>query len=112
MNSADAPADAGNTADADAPPIAHGEAAADPRDQLAKLRRELPARVELAEGNYQKAVDASHALMTDFEEAHRLRVQFKEECLPPEQRIEWMKKLTRPGPRRKPASRRSNRRKR
>lgn len=71
----------------------HGEAAADPRDQLAALRRELPARVELVEGSYLKAVDAAHILMTDFEEAHRLRVQLGEEPLPAEQRIEWMEKL-------------------
>ncbi|MGW2280733.1 hypothetical protein [Streptomyces sp. NPDC001770] len=92
-NSANAPADAGNTADAGARTTAHGEAAADPRDQLAKLRRELTARVELVEGSYQKAVDAAHALMTDFEEAHRLRVQLEEEPLPAERRIEWMEKL-------------------
>ncbi|WP_371604678.1 hypothetical protein OG345_40000 [Streptomyces sp. NBC_01220] len=88
------PAEAGNAADAGAPTSAHGEAAADPRDRLAALRRELPARVELVEGGYQKAVDASHTLMTDFEEAHRLRVQLEEEPLPAEQRIEWMEKLT------------------
>ncbi|MFF2465140.1 hypothetical protein [Streptomyces mirabilis] len=89
-----APAGAGNTADAGAPTTANGEAAADPRDQLAKLRRELPARVELVEGSYQKAVDAAHTLMTDFEEAHRLRIQLGEEPLPAEQRIEWMEKLS------------------
>ncbi|MFB8352573.1 hypothetical protein [Streptomyces niveus] len=91
---ANAPAGAGNTADAGAPTTANGEAAADPRDQLAKLRRELPARVELVEGSYQKAVDAAHTLMTDFEEAHRLRIQLGEEPLPAEQRIEWMEKLS------------------
>ncbi|MEU2049006.1 hypothetical protein ABZ757_26535 [Streptomyces albidoflavus] len=88
-----APAVAGNTAGASAVPTTHGEAAADPRDQLAALRRELPARVELVEGSYLKAVDAAHILMTDFEEAHRLRVQLGEEPLPAEQRIEWMEKL-------------------
>ncbi|WP_063737424.1 hypothetical protein [Streptomyces sp. RTd22] len=93
-NPANAPAGAGNTADAGAVTTTHGEAAADPCDQLATLRRELPARVELVEGSYLKAVDAAHTLMTDFEEAHRLRVQLGEEPLPAEQRIEWMEKLT------------------
>ncbi|MFI8793901.1 hypothetical protein [Streptomyces sp. NPDC055105] len=83
-----------NTADAGAPTTAHGEAAVDPRDRLAALRRELPARVELVEGSYQKAVDAAYTLMTDFEEAHRLRVQLGEDPLPAEQRIEWMEKLS------------------
>lgn len=32
--------------------------------------------------------------MTDFEEAHRLRVQLGEDALPAEQRIERMEKLT------------------
>ncbi|MGW5928790.1 hypothetical protein ACWF2L_21450 [Streptomyces anulatus] len=92
--SATTAASAGNTANTSAPTTAHGEAAADPRDRLAALRRELPARVELVEGSYQKAVDAAHTLMTDFEEAHRLRVQLEEEPLPAEQRIEWMEKLS------------------
>ncbi|MEU3976757.1 DEAD/DEAH box helicase [Streptomyces bacillaris] len=82
-----------NTAEAGAVAITQGEAAADPRDQLTALRRELPARVELVEGSYLKAVDAAHVLMTDFEDAHRLRVQLEEEPLPAEQRIEWMEKL-------------------
>ncbi|WP_406505301.1 hypothetical protein [Streptomyces sp. NBC_00212] len=73
---------------------AHGVPLADPRDLLATLRRELPARVELVEGGYQQAVDSAHTLMTDFEEAHRLRVQLGEDALPAEQRIEWMEKLT------------------
>ncbi|MFF9512168.1 hypothetical protein ACF1BU_37230 [Streptomyces sp. NPDC014724] len=94
VTSINASAAAGNTADAGAPTTAHGEAAADPRDRLAALRRELPARVELVEGSYQKAVDAAYTLMTDFEEAHRLRVQLGEDPLPAEQRIEWMEKLT------------------
>ncbi|MER5718702.1 hypothetical protein [Streptomyces sp. NPDC002132] len=72
----------------------HGAPAADPHAQLATLRRELPARVELAESGYQQAVDSAHTLMTDFEEAHRLRVQLGEDALPAEQRIEWMEKLT------------------
>ncbi|XQE77513.1 hypothetical protein ACN24L_00055 [Streptomyces microflavus] len=92
-NPANAPVGTGNTTDAGAATIAHGEAAADPRDQLAALRRELPARVELVEGSYLKAVDAAHVLMTDFEDAHRLRVQLGEDPLPAEQRIEWMEKL-------------------
>ncbi|MFB7189388.1 hypothetical protein ACFCZT_29625 [Streptomyces sp. NPDC056230] len=90
---ANAPASTGNTADAGALTTTHGEAAADPRDQLAALRRELSARVELVEGSYLKAVDAAHVLMTDFEDAHRLRVQLGEDPLPAEQRIEWMEKL-------------------
>lgn len=84
---ADSPTSAGNTADAGAVTTMLGEAAAAPRDQ------ELSARVELVEGSYLKAVDAAHTLMTDFEEAHRLRVQLGEEPLPAEQRIEWMEKL-------------------
>ncbi|WP_181785329.1 hypothetical protein [Streptomyces phytophilus] len=72
----------------------HGAPLADPHDQLATLRRELPARVELVESGYQQAVDSAHTLMTDFEEAHRLRVQLEEDALPAEQRIEWMEKLT------------------
>ncbi|MEU3204077.1 hypothetical protein ABZ702_09315 [Streptomyces cyaneofuscatus] len=92
-NPASASAGTGRTAEAGAVAITQGEAAADPRDQLAALRRELPARVELVEGSYLKAVDAAHVLMTDFEDAHRLRVQLEEEPLPAEQRIEWMEKL-------------------
>ncbi|MFI1189410.1 hypothetical protein [Streptomyces californicus] len=38
-------------------------------------------------------MDAAHVLMTDFEDARRLRVQLEEEPLPAEQRIEWMEKL-------------------
>ncbi|MET8276376.1 hypothetical protein [Streptomyces sp. NPDC005096] len=72
----------------------HGSPLADPRDQLATLRRELPARVELVEGSYQQAVDSAHTLMIDFEDARRLRVQLGEDALPAEQRIEWMEKLT------------------
>ncbi|WP_438453076.1 hypothetical protein [Streptomyces asiaticus] len=72
----------------------HGEAPPDPRERLNTLRRELPARVELAGDNYQRAVDSAHTLMTDFEEARRLRAQLGEEALPAEQRIEWMEKLT------------------
>ncbi|MFC9490430.1 hypothetical protein ACFTZM_30685 [Streptomyces hydrogenans] len=70
------------------------EVPVDPRDQLAALRQQLPARVELVEGSYQRAVDSAHTLMTDFEEARRLRAQLGEESLPPEQRIEWMEKLS------------------
>ncbi|MEW2217492.1 hypothetical protein AB0895_34410 [Streptomyces globisporus] len=92
-NPANAPVGTVNTTDAGAATVAHGEAAADPRDQLVALRRELPARVELVEGSYLKAVDAAHVLMTDFEDAHRLRVQLGEDPLPAEQRIEWMEKL-------------------
>ncbi|MFJ8669725.1 hypothetical protein [Streptomyces sp. NPDC093600] len=70
------------------------EVPVDPRDQLAALRQQLPARVELVEGSYQRAVDSAHTLMTDFEEARRLRAQLGEDSLPPEQRIEWMEKLS------------------
>ncbi|MFD9561241.1 hypothetical protein [Streptomyces sp. NPDC059994] len=73
---------------------AHGAPPVDPHDQLAALRRELPARVELVESGYQQAVDSALNLMTDFEEAHRLRVQLEEDALAAEQRIEWMEKLT------------------
>lgn len=58
------------------------------------MRRELPARVELVAGSHQRAVDPAHTLMTDFEEARRLRAQLGEEALPAEQRIEWMEKPT------------------
>ncbi|WP_028804409.1 hypothetical protein [Streptomyces sp. 142MFCol3.1] len=67
---------------------AHGAPPADPHDQLAALRRELPARVEHIEGGYQQAVDSAHKLMTEFEEAHRLGVQLGKDALPAEQRIE------------------------
>ncbi|MFF7098220.1 hypothetical protein ACFY9A_38440 [Streptomyces rubradiris] len=66
----------------------HGKAPPDPREQLATLRRELPARVELVAASYQHTVDSAHTLMTDFEEARRLRAQLGEESLPAEQRIE------------------------
>ncbi|WP_432070895.1 hypothetical protein [Streptomyces sp. AA1529] len=72
----------------------HGAPPTDPRDQLTTLRQELPARVELVESGYQQAVDSAHTLMTEFEEAHHLRVQLGEDALPAEQRIEWMEKLT------------------
>ncbi|MFK4272521.1 hypothetical protein [Streptomyces milbemycinicus] len=71
-----------------------GEALPDPRERLNTLRRELPARVELAGNSYQRAVDSAHTLMTDFEEARRLRAQLGEDALSAEQRIEWMEKLT------------------
>jgi hypothetical protein len=63
----------------DAPPT-------DPHYQLATLRRELPARVELVESGYQQAVDSAHTLMTDFEEAHRLRVRSTDRWLTP---VSW-----------------------
>ncbi len=66
----------------------------DPRERLDTLRREPPARVELVGDGYRRAVDSAHTLMTDFEEARRLRAQLGEEALPAEQRIEWMEKLT------------------
>ncbi|MGW0373806.1 hypothetical protein ACWDZW_33990 [Streptomyces coeruleorubidus] len=80
--------------DPDSSTTSHGEAPPDFRERLNTLRRELPARVELVGGSYQRAVDSSHTLMTDFEEARRLRAQLGEEALPAEQRIAWMEKLT------------------
>ncbi|MFF9785136.1 hypothetical protein [Streptomyces nigrescens] len=71
----------------------HEEVTEDPHDQLARLRRELPARVELAEGSYRSAVAAADALLVDFKEARRLRTQLSEEPLPADQRIDWMEKL-------------------
>ncbi|RCG24216.1 hypothetical protein DQ392_03595 [Streptomyces reniochalinae] len=64
-----------------------------PRDRLAKLRRELPARIELAEGIYQRAVEAANALLADFDEASRLRSRLGEESLPADERIQWMERL-------------------
>ncbi|MET8816434.1 hypothetical protein ABZW47_31090 [Streptomyces sp. NPDC004549] len=92
--SASTPTAAGDNASPDAGTTSHEEAPADPRDHLATLRRELPARVELVEVGYQRAVDSAHTLMTDFEDARRLRGQLAEEALPAEVRIEWMEKLT------------------
>lgn len=91
---ANTPTTTGNNTVPGANTTSHGEAPADPCDQLAALRRELPARVELAEASYQQAVDSGDTLMIDFEEAHRLRAQLGEEPLSAEQRIEWMEKLT------------------
>ncbi|WP_327287981.1 hypothetical protein [Streptomyces sp. NBC_01198] len=66
---------------------------ADPRDRLAELRRELPARIELAEGIYQHAIGAANALLADFDEASRLRSGLGEDPLPADQRIQWMERL-------------------
>ncbi|MCG6495708.1 hypothetical protein MCM47_15480 [Kitasatospora sp. A2-31] len=66
---------------------------ADPRDRLTELRRELPARIELAEGIYQRAIDAANALLADFDEASRLRLRLGEDPLPADQRIQWMERL-------------------
>ncbi|MEU4730395.1 hypothetical protein [Streptomyces sp. NPDC023588] len=85
---------AGNSAGAGAGSTSREEAPVDPRDQLAALRQQLPARVELVEGSYQRAVDSAHTLMTDFEEARRLRAQLGEDPLSADQRIEWMEKLS------------------
>lgn len=85
---------AGNSAGAIASSTSREDAPVDPRDQLAALRQQLPARVELVEGSYQRAVDSAHTLMTDFEEARRLRAQLGEDRLSAEQRIEWMEKLS------------------
>jgi hypothetical protein len=68
-----------------------GNQSRDPR--LAELRRELPARIELAEGIYQRAVEAANALLVDFDEASRMRSQLGEEPLPADQRIQWMERL-------------------
>jgi hypothetical protein len=66
---------------------------ADPHERLADLRRELPARIELAEGIYQRAVEAAGALLVDFGEATRLRLRLGEDPLPGDQRIQWMERL-------------------
>ncbi|MFF7081257.1 hypothetical protein [Streptomyces lavendulae] len=66
---------------------------ADPRVRLAELRRELPARIELAVGIYQRAIEAANALLADFDEASRLRHRLAEDPLPAEQRIQWMERL-------------------
>ncbi|MFC9278107.1 hypothetical protein [Streptomyces collinus] len=79
-------ADDATTVQGQAPP-------SDPRDRLAELRRELPARIELAEGIYQRAVEAANALLADFDEASRLRSRLGEEPLPADQRIQWMERL-------------------
>ncbi|MCC9157085.1 hypothetical protein LZP81_17575 [Streptomyces parvulus] len=85
---------AGNSAGASDGGTSREEVPVDPRDQLAALRQQLPARVELVEGSYQRAVDSAHTMMTDFEEARRLRAQLGEDPLPADQRIEWMEKLS------------------
>jgi hypothetical protein len=65
----------------------------DPHDRLAELRRGLLARIELAAGNYQRAIEAAAALLSDFDEASRLRDRLGEEPLPADQRIQWMEQL-------------------
>ncbi|MGW7587641.1 hypothetical protein [Streptomyces rubiginosohelvolus] len=84
----------GNSAGAGDGGSSREEVRVDPRDQLDMLRQQLPARVELVEGSYQRAVDSAHTLMTDFEEARRLRAQLGKGRLPADQRIEWMEKLS------------------
>ncbi|MEU8784806.1 hypothetical protein [Streptomyces sp. NPDC048637] len=84
---------AGTSAPADASTTARDEVPEDPRDRLARLRSELPARVELVEGSYRTAATAAEALLADFEEARRLRVELGEEALTADLRIEWMEKL-------------------
>ncbi|MCM9083480.1 hypothetical protein L1606_36310 [Streptomyces spororaveus] len=84
----------GNSAGAGDGGTSREEVRGAPRDQLDALRQQLPARVELVEGSYQRAVDSAHTLMTDFEEARRLRAQIGEDPLPADQRIEWMEKLS------------------
>ncbi|WP_405141971.1 hypothetical protein OG589_32740 [Sphaerisporangium sp. NBC_01403] len=68
--------------------------AADPRARLNDLRRELPARIELTAGAYERAVQSADALLADFETARRLRDDLEEQPLSADQRIEWMEKLT------------------
>ncbi|MFJ8641919.1 hypothetical protein [Streptomyces sp. NPDC093610] len=68
--------------------------AADLRARLISLRKELPVRVELVEGGYERAVQSADVLLADFETARRLRAGLGEEALPANQRIEWMEKLT------------------
>lgn len=53
-----APAAAGSTQEAGAAATSHGEAPPGFRDQPATLRRELPARAELAEGSCRRAVES------------------------------------------------------
>ncbi|WP_225847308.1 hypothetical protein [Streptomyces sp. HPF1205] len=90
----DAGEDSESTDGEDDATTVHGQVPpADPRDRLAELRGELPARIELAEGIYQRAVEAAKALLTDFDEASRLRAQLGEDPLPADQRIQWMERL-------------------
>lgn len=84
----------GSTNQASSAATVHGQVPpSDPRDRLAELRRELPARVELAESIYQRAVEAVNTLLADFDEASRLRTRLSEEALPADQRIQWMERL-------------------
>ncbi|MFB7447591.1 hypothetical protein [Streptomyces sp. NPDC056194] len=71
----------------------HEDVPVDPRDQPARLRRELSARVESTEGSYQSSIAAADALLADFAEARRLRTQLGEEPLPADELITWMEKL-------------------
>lgn len=66
----------------------------DPRTRLNDLRRELPARIEVAAGVYEHAVQSADALLADFETARQLRIDLKEQPLSADQRIEWMERLT------------------
>ncbi|AGS72312.1 hypothetical protein [Streptomyces collinus] len=93
-NAGDGGSDSESTNQSDGATTIHGQVPpSDPRDRLAELRRELPARIELAEGIYQRAVEAANALLVDFDEASRLRSQLGEEPLPADQRIQWMERL-------------------
>ncbi|MFI6875799.1 hypothetical protein ACIBL6_20435 [Streptomyces sp. NPDC050400] len=83
-----------NTSQLDGTTALHGQVPPpDPRDRLTELRRDLPARIELAEGHYQRAAEAANTLLTHFDEARRLRSQLGEEALPADQRIQWMEHL-------------------
>ena len=47
----------------------------------------------MAEGIYQRAGESANALLTDFDEASRLRSRLGDEPLPADQRIQWMERL-------------------
>ncbi|MFI6104228.1 hypothetical protein [Streptomyces sp. NPDC051310] len=72
---------------------ANGQASSDPRDRLHAIRQGTPARIELAEGSYQRAGDAARNLKADFQEAIELRTLLGEDPLPAEERIQWMERL-------------------
>ncbi|ROO82923.1 hypothetical protein EDD29_0408 [Actinocorallia herbida] len=73
--------------------LTDGEGTPDPRALLDGLRRELPARIEVAAGIYERAVQGADELLGDFEAARRIRIQLEEEPLSADQRIEWMERL-------------------
>ncbi|MFF9867139.1 hypothetical protein ACF1G0_17240 [Streptomyces sp. NPDC013953] len=86
-------ADAGSAGATGDSTTANGQVQSDPRDRHVALRRGMPARIELLEGNYQRAGDAARKLKSDFKEAIDLRARLGEDPLPAEQRIQWMERL-------------------